>query len=172
MTQTREDRLIKMRAYRATPEYKAKRIEYDAERMKNPEVIARMKAYRQSERGKEVYKKARQKIRQTEKFREYRRAYKSTDKAKEVRRNQLLKKNFGITLEEYNKMFAEQNGVCAICHKHVESDIRALAVDHCHTTGVIRGLLCRFCNQAIGHFKDSEELLQNAIIYLNKWHSN
>lgn len=168
--QTREERLQKMRAYRATPEYKAKRIEYDRERLNNPDVIARMKAYRQSERGKEVYKKSQQKLRQTEKFKEYRRAYKSTDKAKDARRNHLLKKNFGITLDTYHKMLEEQSSVCAICKKHTEKGVRALAVDHCHTTGNVRGLLCRFCNQAIGQFGDSEELLQNAITYLNKWH--
>lgn len=172
MMQTQEEKLLQIKAYRSTPEYKAKRIEYDRERLKNPDVVARMKAYRQSERGKDVYKKSQQKLRKTEKFKDYRRAYKATDKAKNARRNQLLKKNFGITLEIYNKMLEEQNSVCAICNKHVEKETRSLAVDHCHSTGKIRGLLCRFCNQAIGHFDDNEELLQSAIRYLNKWHSN
>lgn len=76
-----------------------------------------------------------------------------------------LKQVFGITLEDYNKLLSEQGGVCKICLGK-DSD-RMLAVDHCHTTGKIRGLLCQKCNRAIGQLDDSIERLKRAIIYLS-----
>ena len=78
-----------------------------------------------------------------------------------------LKKTYGITIEEYKKMLYVQNGVCAICEKECVSG-RNLAVDHCHETGNIRGLLCSNCNPGLGHFKDSIKLLDRAIQYLSK----
>ena len=73
---------------------------------------------------------------------------------------------FGIGLEDYNIMFANQNGCCAICGKHQDEMNKKLHVDHCHTTGKIRGLLCINCNLAIGNFFDNITLLKNAIKYL------
>lgn len=75
-----------------------------------------------------------------------------------------LKRHFGVTLEEYAEMNLRQNGVCAICHQ--KDKHRSLAVDHCHTTGKVRGLLCSPCNKAIGALGDSVERLQSAIRYL------
>jgi len=81
-------------------------------------------------------------------------------------KNTKLKHAYGITLDEYNKMFADQSGCCAICSIH-QSEVKvSLVVDHCHTTGAIRGLLCSPCNLAIGTFKDNITTLQNAIKYL------
>jgi hypothetical protein len=76
-----------------------------------------------------------------------------------------LKRKFNITKEQYDTMLHEQGGVCAIC-KGVCT--RALAVDHCHTTGKVRGLLCNNCNRGIGHLKDSVEILEAAINYLRR----
>jgi len=56
-----------------------------------------------------------------------------------------LKQSFGITLEMYNTMFTEQKGLCLGCYKHQSNFKRALAVDHCHKTNQIRGLLCVNC---------------------------
>lgn len=82
-----------------------------------------------------------------------------------VRRNDLIKK-YGITVEDYNKMFQEQDGKCAICHKdQLEFRIR-FSVDHNHKTGKVRGLLCHNCNRALGWFYDDIETLQSAIEYL------
>jgi len=81
-------------------------------------------------------------------------------------KNQDLRKRFGITLEDYNNMLAEQKGGCKICSKTPEDEGRALAVDHCHDTKKIRGLLCTNCNRMLGNAKDSIETLQNAIKYL------
>lgn len=78
-----------------------------------------------------------------------------------------LKCSYGITLEQYDKMFESQNGVCAICNRVNENNKR-LHVDHCHNTGVVRGLLCSKCNIGLGQFEDSIEKLLSAAIYLEK----
>ena len=82
-------------------------------------------------------------------------------------RNSRLKYRYGITLDEYNEMLKNQNGVCAIC-KLSEKD-KNLAVDHDHITGQVRGLLCRDCNESIGKFKHSFEILRNAASYLEAY---
>lgn len=81
-----------------------------------------------------------------------------------------LKRNYGMTVADYAKMLEAQNGVCAICNKpetHVKNGkIAMLAVDHCHTGGQVRGLLCVNCNQGLGQFKDDISTLERAIAYL------
>jgi hypothetical protein len=79
-----------------------------------------------------------------------------------------LRHRYGLTVEEYNQMFADQNGGCAICGTHQSELKRKLAVDHDHETGKIRGLLCSHCNAGIGQFKDNVSLMGFAIDYLNK----
>ncbi len=76
-----------------------------------------------------------------------------------------LRREFGITLHEYNALFELQGGVCAICKK--PSTGQSLAVDHDHVTGEIRGLLCSKHNQALGAFNDSRNVLSRAIEYLD-----
>lgn len=78
-----------------------------------------------------------------------------------------LKRTYGISLDDYNSLLEQQNHTCKICHNQCSSG-RSLAVDHCHSTGKIRGLLCQKCNQGLGMFKDSEELLAKAIVYLQE----
>lgn len=75
---------------------------------------------------------------------------------------------YGISLEDYNKMFADQAGCCAICKKHQNEFTKKLAVDHCHETGKVRALLCAFCNTSLGNMNDDIELLKSAIDYLEK----
>lgn len=83
-----------------------------------------------------------------------------------------LKRRFGISLDEYNKLLEEQKGVCAICDKPetytYRGKIKNLSVDHDHSNGRIRGLLCYKCNLGIGQFEDSIELLDRAKQYLTK----
>ena len=83
----------------------------------------------------------------------------------EAARRCQLKKDFGLTVEEYNKMLEVQNGVCAICG-NTDPAGRQLAVDHDHDTGDNRGLLCGVCNPGIGYFRDDPELLEAAARYL------
>lgn len=75
---------------------------------------------------------------------------------------------FNLSLENYNKIFQQQNGRCCICGKHQTELKKKLAVDHDHKTYTIRGLLCPTCNCAIGLFKDDVELLKSAINYLER----
>jgi hypothetical protein len=91
----------------------------------------------------------------------------------EAVKDQKLKATFGINLEDYNNMLLAQGNVCAICKKEesvisVNGSTKALAVDHCHTTGKVRGLLCQKCNQAIGLFNDDLEKLNSAISYIRR----
>jgi hypothetical protein len=84
-----------------------------------------------------------------------------------------LKRKFNITLHDYERLFQQQNYVCAICQQPERSldkdgGPRRMPVDHCHTTGKVRGLLCTSCNRALGMFKDDPKILQKAIDYLNK----
>lgn len=79
-------------------------------------------------------------------------------------RDREYQKRFGITLEEYEKMLIDQHGVCCLCGR--ECHRGRLAVDHCHTTGKIRGLLCRKCNIAIGLVNDDPEWMKKAEVYL------
>jgi len=80
--------------------------------------------------------------------------------------NYALNKKYNITLEDYNNMLISQNHKCAICGI-MANDNKNLAVDHCHDTGNIRGLLCNKCNIGLGYFDDNQETLNNAIKYLN-----
>jgi Recombination endonuclease VII len=105
------------------------------------------------------------------KFNERRRRRWATDP--EFRKKQLARRNkwrrkrqlrdYGITLEDYDALLAKQNGVCAICKK--KSD-RTLCVDHCHSTGVVRGLLCLKCNTGLGCYDDNPSFMLIAIEYL------
>jgi len=81
-------------------------------------------------------------------------------------RNSQMKLKYGITLEDYEILLKAQEGRCAICGIHEDLLTRALAIDHCHTTGKIRGLLCNYCNPGLGSFRDSVKSLQAAIMYL------
>lgn len=83
-----------------------------------------------------------------------------------------LNKAYGITLNEYDLMLESQDFRCAICRDGElitrGGKIRRLTVDHDHTTGKNRGLLCHSCNVALGYFRESAELLKAAINYLQK----
>lgn len=77
-----------------------------------------------------------------------------------------LKRRYGITADDYARMLEQQEHKCAICGIEQCASGRNFAVDHCHTTKVIRGLLCSNCNTSLGGFQDDIVLLQSAINYL------
>lgn len=85
---------------------------------------------------------------------------------KDYSKNKHLKYHYGISLDEYNKMFHQQEGKCYLCGKHQSEVKRALSVDHCHKTGKIRKLLCQPCNTLLGMSGDDPIVLQKAIDYL------
>lgn len=84
---------------------------------------------------------------------------------KHVWQNTLLLKKYGLTREQFAQMKQHQKGKCAICSCDLV-DGKMTCVDHCHSTGKIRGILCANCNVALGHFKDSIPLIESAICYL------
>ena len=84
-----------------------------------------------------------------------------------------LKSRFNISVDDYNKMFLKQRGVCKICSnpetdKDSNGKLKWLVVDHNHKTGDVRGLLCSACNKGIGLLGDSTKVLENAIRYLKE----
>jgi DNA-binding transcriptional MerR regulator len=78
-------------------------------------------------------------------------------------------KQYGITLEAYNKMLKDQNFCCAICKRHKSHFKRNLDIDHNHKNNQIRGLLCWSCNTMLGCANDSIDTIQSAIEYLKKY---
>lgn len=87
-----------------------------------------------------------------------------TRKTPQERREYRIKHLYKISVEEYDAIHDAQNGVCAICGRTSEG--KKLAVDHCHSTGLVRGLLCTACNVGLGLFRDDLVLLAKAMQYL------
>lgn len=96
-----------------------------------------------------------------------------TLKVKDITTNRRLKKDYGITLEDYNALLKIQNNNCGLCEDPLIPNIgmsRNSNVDHDHLTGKVRNILCHNCNVGLGHFKDNIDLLYKAIAYL-KFHN-
>lgn len=91
----------------------------------------------------------------------------STERSIKRRLRTNLIKNYGINADQYDAMLKEQNNVCAICNKEEMCD-RILAVDHCHKSKKVRGLLCTNCNMALGKFQDNIDYLKKAIEYMER----
>lgn len=96
------------------------------------------------------------------------RKHRATEKGRLKYRNWVLKRNYGIDVEAYDLMLWMQDGACRIC-KSVKPGGRwgKFHVDHCHTTGRVRGLLCSRCNVAVGLLADCTDNLARATDYLN-----
>lgn len=118
---------------------------------------------------------------------EYQRAYyeKTKDKRREEARryrsehadecrtrytNWRLKSTYGLTIENRQELFAAQGFVCAACgtDKPGRSTGFGWDIDHCHTTGKVRGIICLPCNVALGKVRDNPEHLQKLITYLER----
>lgn len=91
---------------------------------------------------------------------------------KAATRDYKFKKKYGLSLIEYLQLSSAQDKKCAICKREETATflgkVKLLAVDHCHKTGKIRGLLCSSCNQGIGLLQDSPEILLSAVAYIRK----
>ena len=83
------------------------------------------------------------------------------------RKDQKLKKTYGISLLEKNKILKNQGSLCNICKKEIKTE-RDKNVDHCHKTGKVRSILCCKCNLGIGYFDDNVQNLKNAVQYLKQ----
>jgi hypothetical protein len=75
-------------------------------------------------------------------------------------------KKYKISPEEFDEMFIKQSGLCAICGSNPETEGKVLYIDHCHSSGKVRGLLCQKCNTGLGVFLDTPKLLRQAANYL------
>lgn len=87
-------------------------------------------------------------------------------KIRDKRQFYVLKSATRVTKDQYNSLLNLQDNKCAICNKTAEDNKKKLGVDHCHSTLLIRGLLCNRCNMGIGYFNDNHELLIKASEYL------
>lgn len=89
----------------------------------------------------------------------------------DCRRAVKYEREYGISFEQYNKMLEAQNGVCAICKqpetKTNRGTVKSLAVDHCHNTGRVRGLLCMECNMLVGRLEERLKTAKMAIDYID-----
>jgi len=94
-------------------------------------------------------------------------AAKKYRRSPEAQREYELQYYYGISKKEYDALAEAQDNKCAICGEHPE---KHLAVDHCHRSGVIRGLLCRTCNSGIGLLKDDPRIVSNAAYYLRNFY--
>lgn len=103
--------------------------------------------------------------------RNYERRWRQTHKSalKKSYRKYRLKVEYGLSLEQFDEMIAQQHGVCAICKvKRVVRGEPHLHVDHDHQSGLVRGILCHHCNMILGHSRDSVDVLEACIAYLNR----
>ena len=105
--------------------------------------------------GVSIYCKECKKVKSKSRYIRYRDRY----------RNYVLKKKFGITLQEYIDLFDKQGKKCAVCGKENKNK-KPFPLDHCHKTGKVRGILCSQCNSGIGLFYDNVAFLKSAIEYL------
>lgn len=81
-------------------------------------------------------------------------------------------RRYGLTMEQYDAMLARQGGICAACSRpetrRINGIVTRLAVDHCHATGKVRGLLCANCNTAVGHLRDDPQAAYGVARYLER----
>lgn len=126
--------------------------------------------YNHSERGKNVQKK----YHETEKFQIVRDDYEDSLKGKNKKKEIYYRNAYNITLDQIYNRLDFQNNKCAACQKDINID--SLHLDHDHTTGKIRGLLCRYCNLGLGHLGDDPDQaiikLQNYVNFLKKSNFN
>jgi hypothetical protein len=148
--------------------HKEERIEYARQYKKKHRQILRLKSklYYNNHKKEIAVKRKQRRLNNIDKFRKREKEYdlkRNLIDPERSRRNQLIR-DFGITIDVYNKMYEEQKGRCAICNK----EFKSLCVDHSHFTNDIRGLLCHQCNLMIGNAKENIDILKNAINYLNE----
>ena len=77
-------------------------------------------------------------------------------------------RNYGLTKEEYLLKLEKQNHKCTICNHDLKND-RKTSIDHCHSTGIIRDILCDKCNRMLGNVKEDIDYLNNLINYIKKY---
>lgn len=147
-------------------------VEFGKDRSNNDGLTHRCKTCRNPQ-SKAWRDRNPEKVKETNiKYKEYRENYYSKEERKRKYKDANLKYSFGITLEQYEKMLLEQNGVCKICKNpetsgnNQKTGVSRLAVDHCHETGKIRSLLCGKCNRSLGLLEENISVLERMIGYI------
>lgn len=122
------------------------------------------KAVRQARYQKDLAARDKRRIYQRKWFRE------NASRMRAANRDLRLRYRYNLTAEEYAHLLAQQSGRCAICGVAFSrgTSQERFSVDHDHSTGVIRGLLCRRCNRGLGFFGDEREVLLRAADYLHR----
>jgi hypothetical protein len=93
--------------------------------------------------------------------------YEGTEVFKQKTFAKNLRKNYGLSVEDFEKMEAKQDGKCAVCLRpEFHKTKKRLSVDHCHTTGQIRGLLCHRCNVVLGLVNEDLRIIESVTQYL------
>lgn len=115
--------------------------------------IVEVQAYRDTEEGGQAHREASKRWRESN---------------LERHKDNNAKRSYGLEHGAYDAMLAAQGGKCAICET-TEPGTRLVRfhIDHCHSTSVVRGLLCEHCNRGLGHFKDDPALMRRAADYLS-----
>lgn len=90
------------------------------------------------------------------------------ERCREYHRRYRLNKRYGLTVEKYDEMLADQGGGCAICGVTSSENARPLDVDHDHGTGKVRGLLCSACNYGIGRLGEDPARIRAAADYVEQ----
>lgn len=150
-------------------------------RKKHPERLKeRRRKYKEKnpEKAREWSRKAQQRLRQKKLAAaasaglDPRARWYGTEEGWRANRSNHLRSKYNLTLADYEAMHRSQGGLCAICRGPETATrngiVKNLAVDHCHATGKIRGLLCQHCNQLFGHARESVAILRAAIEYLER----
>src|SRR5436190_13017039 len=119
-----------------------------------------------SDPAKEIARVKRWQQRNAERLNAYRREARLRPATKRRERASHLRRKFGLSLEQYDQLLANQGGVCAICGDPPEEDA-SLHIDHDHETGSVRALLCVRCNNALGQLEEDADLVRAAASYLD-----
>ena len=154
-------------AYEITKRRETQREYYQ---MHSEKIKLRKKKWRDA--NPDYNKQYRIKNAEQEKIRAKNWAAKNPERIKSIGRKSQLKK-YGLSIEEYQEMLKIQGGVCAICLKaesvKLRGNVKSLSVDHNHTTGDVRKLLCDNCNKAVGLLQDNPIIAKNMANYLMQW---
>lgn len=145
---SKDERAAQKKAYYHNV-YKLRPEARERARIRNQKRRAKRAAYKKTEAGRAAEKRYRT---TNVKHRTYQHEYR-------------LKKLYGITEAGYQRLYQRQGGCCAICREEVAG---RLHIDHCHKTGLVRGLLCGNCNRALGLMKDEPSRLLEAVKYLER----
>ena len=131
---------------------------------------ARRKRWYAENREREIERVRRWQVDNADRRQAYQEEYKQSGRKRIADRKSHLKRTFGLSEVDYERILAQQGGGCAICGRVPGS--RHLHVDHDHDTGDVRGLLCFACNVAIGHLRDDPMIAVRLIDYLERYRAS